>query len=179
MSEVEPCWTNPIVSLSTPRCVESAVTSNAQDLAVVFKGKKLLELQQGCGALFEMHSFVFQASLNIPADKLVNGFLTDLSFGYARSRGTRISLLADIAGSQTTLKFNFMQQARESELEALSIHRAFSAQGLQSSGGGQVGSFGPVVPYQISLLVTIHRESIDDYGHFFLDGIDVSAIVPQ
>lgn len=175
MSETH--WTNAAVTLSTPQCLSPRITDNAQDLAVAFSGKKMLQLPQGSGPLFQMHSLVFEAQVHLDPDKKVVGFVTELTHGYGKSAGTRIALLADIAGSNESLEYDFAAVGTPDPLEPLVLHRWFSPQGLHHSGAGQSGTSGPVVHYRLALMVTIQRETTDDSGHFFLDGLDVFPVV--
>ena len=137
----------------------------------------MLEFQKGDGPSFQTHAIVFEAQVHVDDDKRVVGFVTQLPFGYGKTAGTRIALLADVAGSMRSLEYDFAISGAPDPLEPLVFHRWFSPQGLRNAGGGQSGSFGPVVPYRMALLVTIQRETQDDSGHFVLDGLDVFPVV--
>lgn len=169
-------WTNAGVKLSTPHCLESSISCEGQTLSIVFTGQKLLDFQKGCGPLFDVHCLVVEATVEVHPDQTVVGFVTDLNFGYGRSAGTRISVLGDFAGSQGGIEFDILRQAEATEDKNIAVHRRFSPQALRYAGNGLCGS-GGLVPYRLSLLVTIQRESVDEYGDFFLNEVEVHAIL--
>ena len=169
-------WGCAEVALSAPAAVSAEFTSNATQFAATLNdGGLKLEPNDGPTSLTQVISL--RVPVTVAADQQLIGYLQDLTFGVQRSPDVRVLIVADLAGTVKTVEFDFENPTAAAQSDPLRIVRVFSPQGLESSGGGQVGLVGPVADYVATISITIQRRTLKGQGMVQIDSLDVSAIL--
>ena len=134
-------WSMYSVALSSPKCLSPQAMANGSDLGFVFTAEKFRQ-EKDSGPSFQSHAPVIEAQVDFLEKDSVVGFMTDLTFGFGKSAGTRISILADVAGTEDSFELGFDAPGTEDALVPLRIDRHFSVQGLHTAGAGSTGRSG-------------------------------------
>lgn len=167
-------WGSPTVTLSAPKEISLATTSNNQQISIVMEGATI-ELQPDNGPNSLTQVLSFRLPINIPDQKYLIGFVQDITFGITKSSDVRVLIIADLSGTVKTFESGFSDFTENDLNQPLRVERFFSVQGLEKAGGGILGVGNPVPDYEATLIITVQRLSSNGRAIVSIDslGIDV------
>ena len=99
-------WSNSAVTLSAPHCLTPQYVASGPNLSISFSSD-VFRLEKDEGPHFQTHALVIEAQVNTSEKEFVVGFVTDIILDFGKSAGTRIAILADVAGTNDAVEFGF------------------------------------------------------------------------
>lgn len=150
------------------------VSREIDSVASVIFEKLGISLQKGDGPLSQVQ--VFSLEIPVETDKAIAGYTQDISFGLDRSKGTRVLMAFDLAGTLHSVEYPFEADfSKEPPTSiALGMRRFFSPQGVESASQNNFGLLG-VKSYLATIYISVQRRSCEEFALVSVDGIDVVA----
>jgi hypothetical protein len=171
----ETVWGKPAVVLAAPSDVvlDGAGVGPALDLA--FPGAPGAELKAGCGAFSSTQVFAVRVPITLPKGKRLVGFAQTLQFGYQKTNGARVVLLAELAGVARVVEFGYDAQTVQPIDEPIVNELVFSVLGLEGGNPSLVGLQGDLPDYTAVFTVVLERRTLQESALFSLDRVMVGA----
>jgi hypothetical protein len=168
-------WGAPAVTLAAPADVAIDHTVSGATLDLVFPSSVAVALQKGTGPFSAAQTFAVRAPLSIPARKRLIGFTQIITYGYQKTYGARLLLVAELAGVARTVAFDFDAQTVGPIDSPLNEERVFSVQGLEGSDPARVGLQGPAADYTAVFTLVVERRGLQEQAQLALDGLTIVA----
>ena len=166
----------PTVTLSAPAKVSLESTATDTSLSILPKGAQI-EFQPDSDRENCTQVFSFRIPVNISKEQRLLGFVQDITLGITKSGGSRVLIVADLAGTVKTFEWGFAALNLPSIDKQIHTERFFSVQGLESAMAGSLGIQGPVPDYEATIVIKVQRINPKEVVNISIDALDIEAHV--